>query len=88
MNLFFLQEYPYHPNNSIIVSYLAGSGRVPSAIHEATTKMVAAEIIRHDDQSILIAETGANISTKEKYDILRNEAMAILKGKADLVYLL
>jgi len=86
--IFFLQEYPYHPNNSIIVSYLAGSGRVPSAIHEATTKMVAAEIIRHDDQSILIAETGANISTKEKYDILRNEAMAILKGKADLVYLL
>jgi len=86
--IFFLQEYPYHPNNSIIVSYLAGSGRVPSAIHEAATKMVAAEIIRHDDQSILIAETGANISTKEKYDILKNEAMAILKGKADLVYLL
>ena len=50
--------------------------------------LVAAEIIRHDDQSILIAETGSNISTKEKYDILVKEANDILKGKGDMVFLL
>lgn len=86
--VFFLRDYPYHTNNSVIVSYIAGDGRVPSSIHEATTKLVAAEIIRSDDQSVLITETGANISTKEKYDILRKEGLEILKGKADLVYFL
>ena len=86
--IFFLKDYPYHRNNSVIVSYIAGDNRVPSAIHEATTKLAASEIIRHDDQSVLIAESGGNISTKEKYDILRKEAMDILKGKGDLVYFL
>lgn len=86
--IFFLRDYPYHTQNSIIVTYIAGSGRVPSAIHKATTMLVAAEILRHDDQSILIAETGGNISTKEKYDILVKEANDILKGKGDMVFLL
>ena len=86
--IFFLKDYPYHRNNSVIVSYIAGDNRVPSAIHEATTKLTASEIIRHDDQSVLITESGGNISTKEKYDILRKEAMDILKGKGDLVYFL
>jgi len=86
--LFFLRDYPYHTNNSIIVTYVAGDARVPAAIHEATTKLVAAEILRHDDQTILIAETGANISTKEKYDILRKEAMDILTGASDMVFLI
>jgi len=84
--IFFLQDYPFHTRNSVFVSYVAGNARVPAAVHEATTKLVAAEIIRHDDQSILIAETGANISTKEKYDILKKEAMETLKGKSDIVY--
>ena len=84
--IFFLQDYPYNTRNSVIVSYLAGDGRVPATIHEATTKLVAAEILRHDDQSILITETGGNISTKEKYDILKKEGMDILKGKGDIVY--
>ena len=86
--VFFLQDYPYHTQNSIIVSYIAGDNRVPSAIHEAATKLVAAEILRHDDQTILIAETGGNISLKEKYDILKKEAMDILSGKSDIVYFL
>ena len=71
-----------------MVSYLAGDSRVPATIHEAATKLVAAEILRHDDQTILIAETGGNISLKEKYDILRKEALDILSGKSDLVYFL
>ena len=41
-----------------------------------------------DDQSVLIAETGGNITAKEKYDILRKEGMEILKGKGDIVYFL
>ena len=86
--IFFLQEYPYHPNNSVIVSFIAGSSRVPSSIHEIATKLVAAEILRMDDQTVLIAETGGNITTKEKYDILRKEAMDSLKGKGDIVYLI
>ena len=49
---------------------------------------MAAEILRHDDQTILIAETGGNITTKEKYDILRKEALETLDGKKDLVYML
>ena len=84
--IFFLQDYPYHKNNSVIVSYLAGDDRVPSTIHEAATKLAAAEILRHDDQSILITETSGNITTKEKYDILKKEAMDILVGKGDIVY--
>jgi len=84
--IFFLKEYPYHSQNSIVVTYIAGSSRVPAAIHEAATKLVCAEILRHDDQTILIAETGGNISIKEKYDILRKEAFDILSGKSDVVY--
>jgi len=86
--IFFLRDYPYHTQNSIICTYIAGSSRVPSAIHKAATMLVAAELLRHDDQTILIAETGSNISTKEKYDILKKEADDILKGKSDLVFLL
>ena len=86
--IFFLRDYPYHKDNSIIATYVAGDNRVPSAIHEATTKLVAADIIRMDDQSVLIAETGGNMSAKEKYDILRKEAMETLKGKGDIVYFL
>ena len=86
--IFFLREYPYHVQNSVVVTYIAGSSRVPAAIHEAATKLVCAEILRHDDQTILIAETGGNISIKEKYDILRKEAFEILSGKSDIVYFL
>ena len=86
--IFFLRDYPYHTQNSIIVSYIAGDARVPAPIHEAATKLVAAEILRHDDQTILIAETGGNISVKEKYDILRKEGMDILTGKGDIVFLI
>ena len=86
--IFFLQEYPYHTNNSVRVTYVAGITRVPAEIHEAATKLTCAEILRHDDQTILIADTGAGIDTKTKYDILRKEAMDILTGKQAYVFLL
>lgn len=86
--VFFMKRYPYHNKNSVIINYIAGDGRVPAVIHEAATKLVAAEILRHDDQTILIAETGGNITTKEKYDILRKEGLDLLEGKKDLIYML
>ena len=81
-----MRDYPYHTNHSIVVSYIAGDGRVNAEVHDIATKLTAAEILRHDDQTILIAETGGNISVKEKYDILKKEAMEALKGKGDLVH--
>ena len=73
-------------NHSIRVTYVAGDSRVPATIHEAATKLVAAEVIRHDDNSILIAETGSNIDLKTKHDILIQESEAILKGKQNIVH--
>lgn len=84
--IFFRSNYPYHQNHSIRVTYVSGSGRVPASIQDATTKIVAAEVIRHDDNSILIAETGSNIDLKSKHDILLEEADKILQGKKDIVH--
>lgn len=84
--IFFLQEYPQIINHSIRVAYIAGDSRVPASIHEAATKIVAAEIIRHDDNSILITETGSNIDLKAKHDILLEEANKIIEGKKNLIH--
>jgi hypothetical protein len=48
--------------------------------------MVAAEILVHDDNTILINETGANIDLKTKHDILMQEAKAIIDGKKQLIH--
>ena len=84
--IFFHQNYPYLERHSVRVTYVAGEGRVPATIHDAATKLVAAEVIRHDDNSILIAETQSNIDLKTKHDILVEEANETLKGKANMVY--
>ena len=84
--VFFLNEYPYTPNHSIRATYVAGDGRVPSPINEAATKLVATEVIRHDDNSILVAETGSNIDLKAKHDILLEEANAIISGKKNIIH--
>tara|TARA_R110000751_G_scaffold54663_5_gene117532 strand:+ start:546 stop:1643 length:1098 start_codon:yes stop_codon:yes gene_type:complete len=86
--IFFLREWPFQQTHSIRVSYISGDGRVPASIHEAATKIVAAEVIRHDDNSILIADTGSNIDLKSKHDILLEEAKAILDAKQETVFLL
>tara|TARA_R110002051_G_scaffold217544_6_gene281565 strand:+ start:966 stop:2042 length:1077 start_codon:yes stop_codon:yes gene_type:complete len=84
--IFFHKQFPYVQNHSIRVTYVAGDGRVPAGIHEAATKLVAAEVIRHDDNSILIAETGSNIDLKTKHDILLEEANAIISGKKNIIH--
>jgi len=84
--IFFRREFPYVQNHSIRVTYVAGDRRVPAPIHEAATKLVAAEVIRHDDNSIMIAETGSNIDLKTKHDILIEEANKIIDGKKNLIH--
>tara|TARA_R100000995_G_scaffold75614_1_gene45013 strand:+ start:11198 stop:12268 length:1071 start_codon:yes stop_codon:yes gene_type:complete len=84
--IFFLKNYPYVQNHSCKITYVSGDRRVPGVIHDAATKLVAAEIIRHDDNSILIAETGSNIDLKTKHDILVKEAMETLNGKKIVIY--
>ena len=84
--IFFHKEYPYTKNHSIRVTYVAGDGRAPAPIHEATTKFVAAEVIRHDDNSVLVAETGSNIDLKTKHDILLEEPNKIIDGKKNLIH--
>jgi hypothetical protein len=86
--IFFKQNYPYYEYHSIRVTYVRGKSRVPAEIHEAATKMVAAEILVHDDNTILIAETGANIDLKMKHEILIKEAEDIIKGKQVLLHLI
>ena len=86
--IFFLKNYPYLKKHSVRVTYVAGSKRVNSAIHDAATKLVAAEVIRHDDNSILIADTQSGISLKEKHDILIEEANKIIDGKKNIVFLI
>ena len=86
--IFFREEYPFNHKHSIRATYIRGSSRVPAAIHEAATKLVAAEILVTDDNTILIAETGSNIDLAKKHEILTTEANAILDGKRNLVHLI
>ena len=84
--IFFRNEYPYVASHGCRVTYVSGDSRVPSWVHETATKLVAAEVIRHDDNSILISETGSNIDLKAKHDILVEEAKEVLKGKKIVIY--
>ena len=86
--IFSRTNYPHHNKHSIRVAYIRGSSRIPSSIHEATTKLVAAEVLVTDDNTILIAETGSNIDVAKKHEILTTEAKEILDGKRNLVYLI
>tara|TARA_R110000824_G_scaffold196128_3_gene379160 strand:+ start:4010 stop:5077 length:1068 start_codon:yes stop_codon:yes gene_type:complete len=84
--IFFRTTFPYLRQNSIRVTYIAGKPRVPGMISDAATKLVACEILRHDDQTVLISETGAQIDTKGKYDVLKAEADVLLNLGQETVY--
>ena len=86
--IFFRTTFPYLRQNSIKVTYIAGKPRVPGIISDATTKLAACEILRHDDQTVLISETGAQIDTKGKYDLLKAEADALLNMSKETIYLI
>jgi hypothetical protein len=86
--IFFRTKFPYVQLNSIKITYLAGSSRVPAVISDAATKLVACEILRSDDATVLITESGNQISVKEKYDLLRAEALELINGKKEDVVLI
>ena len=86
--IFFRDKCPYIHLNSVRATYFAGSGTVPAVITDAATKLVACEVLRSDDATVLITESGNQISVKEKYDILRKEAMEIVNGKQEGVFLI
>lgn len=86
--IFFRTDFPYVEKNSIRVTYIAGDIRIPAIITDAATKLAAAELLRHDDSTILIADTGDNIGLKEKYDTLVKEANDILISQQHLAYVL
>ena len=86
--IFFRDKYPYIHLNSVRATYFAGDGNIPATITDAATKLVACEVLRSDDATVLITESGNQISVKEKYDILRKEAMEIVNGKKEGVFLL
>ena len=86
--IFFRDKFPYIHLNSVRATYYAGDGNIPATITDAATKLVACEVLRSDDATVLITESGNQISVKEKYDILRKEAMEILDGKKEGVFLI
>jgi hypothetical protein len=86
--VFFRTNFPYSENNSIKVTYIAGEARVSGVICDAATKLVACEVLRADDQTVLIAETGANIDIKAKYDLLKQEAEELINICKETVFFL
>ena len=86
--IFFRNKFPYIQLNSVKATYFAGSGRVPAIITDIATKLVACEILRSDDATVLITESGNQISVKEKYDLLRTEALDMLASKKEGVVLI
>jgi hypothetical protein len=74
--------------NSVRMTYIAGNPRVPGIISQAATKMSAMEILRHDDQTVLIAESGSQIDIKTKYDLLKQEAAELLKLTRETIFLI
>ena len=86
--IFFRTKFPYVQLNSVRVTYLAGSGRVPGIISDIATKLAACEILRSDDATVLITESGNQISVRDKYDLLRAEALDMLAGKKEDVVLI
>ena len=86
--IFFRTKFPYMEKNSIRMTYIAGNPRVPGIISSAATKLAACEILRHDDQTVLIAESGSQIDIKTKYDLLKQEAEDLLKLTKETIFLI
>jgi hypothetical protein len=86
--VFFRKNFPYLERQSVRVTYMAGNYRVPGIITDAATKLTACEILRHDDSTVLIADTGAQIDIKSKYDLLKAESKEILDNMKATIFLI
>jgi hypothetical protein len=69
------------------VTYIAGNERIPAAVAEIATKLACCEILRHDDSTVLIGESGNQIAPREKYDLLKMEADEMLHAYKSSVVL-
>jgi hypothetical protein len=86
--VFFRKNFPYQERQSIRATYIAGKGRVPGIISDAATKLAACEVLRHDDSTVLIAESGAQIDIKSKYDLLKVESDKLLGLLTETIFLI
>ena len=49
---------------------------------------MACEVLRHDDSTVLIAESGAQIDIKSKYDLLKAESDKLLGMLTETIFLI
>jgi len=83
--IYFNNSYPFFEWNAVKVAYIYGERYVEKAIEEATTKLVAADLLMSDDRSVLIPEGGQNIDLGSKVQLFRQEAEAILGRYKEVV---
>tara|TARA_R100001015_G_C4625330_1_gene183842 strand:- start:1367 stop:2371 length:1005 start_codon:yes stop_codon:yes gene_type:complete len=83
--IYFNNSYPFFEWNAVKVSYIYGERYVEKAIEEATTKLVAAELLMSDDRSVLIPEGTQNIDLASKVQLYRREANEILNRYKEIV---
>tara|TARA_R110001599_G_scaffold139685_3_gene319575 strand:- start:875 stop:2455 length:1581 start_codon:yes stop_codon:yes gene_type:complete len=83
--IYFNNSYPFFEHNAVKVSYIYGERYLEKAIEEATTKMVASELLMSDDRSVLIPEGGQNIDLASKAQLWRKESMEILSRYKEIV---
>jgi hypothetical protein len=83
--IYFNNSYPFFEWNAIKVAYIYGERYLESAIEEAATKMVAADLLMSDDRSVLIPEGGQNIDLGAKVQMFKKEAEEILNRYKEVV---
>ena len=83
--IYFNNSYPFFEFNAVKVAYIYGERYLESAIEEAATKMVAADLLMSDDRSVLIPEGGQNIDLGAKVQMFKKEAEEILNRYKEVV---
>ena len=83
--IYFNNSYPFFEWNAVKVAYIYGERYLESAIEEAATKMVAADLLMSDDRSVLIPEGGQNIDLGAKVQMFKKEAEEILNRYKEVV---
>ena len=87
-DIYFRTNYPYTYKHAIRITYVTGNRRVPGLITDATTKLVACELLQSDDSTVLIGDAASNIDLKTKLDVWKESAMKQLELKKRLMYYL
>jgi hypothetical protein len=67
--IYFVNTYPHEIEQGVRCTYAYGEATVPSDIRFACAKMVAIELMRMDDRSILLPEGSSNISLDSKVEM-------------------